>query len=149
MKFKLCYKEYDYKITWSAKRDFKRETGRGLWSTLQGLFKVVRAISNENGADENDLMAAIGEHIDDVVGPTLLWVLAKQCNQLLKIEEIADGCDRVGWRSVSRDSDYAQPYQLVLYKMLHDIDDYYESEAIQAKKDLCPSEEGQDLKTSK
>jgi hypothetical protein len=144
MKFKLCYKEYDYKITWSAKRDFKRETGRGLWSTLQGVMGIVHA--NKGGSVFN-LMSEIGKHIDDVDGPILLYTLAKQCNASLQISEIADACDRVGWRPVENDNEYAQPYTLVLYTMLLDIDSMYEQEAIQAKKDLCPSEVGQDLKT--
>jgi hypothetical protein len=146
MKFKLCYKEYDYKITWSAKREFKRETGRGLWSTLQGLMVIVQA--NKDGPVFN-LMAEIGKHIDDVDGAILLYTLAKQCNASLQLSEIADACDKVGWRPVESDSEYAQPYTFVLYAMLLDVDGMYEEEAIQAKKDLCPSEVGQDLKASK
>ena len=143
MKFKLCYKEYDYKITWSAKRDFKRETGRGLWSTLQGVMVVVHA--NKQSSAFN-LMAEIGKHIDDVDGAILLHALAKQCNSALQLSEIADACDRAGWRPVDDDSEYAQPYTLVLYSIVLDIDAMYQQEAIQAKKDLCPSEEGQDIK---
>ena len=145
MKFKLCYKEYDYKVTWSAKRDFKRETGRGLWSTLQGLMVIVQA--NKDGSAFN-LMAEIGKHIDDVDGAILLYTLAKQCNSSLQLSEIADACDRVGWRPIDDDSEYAQPYPYVLYLMLLDIDEMYQEEAIQAKKDLCPSEVGQDLKAN-
>ena len=146
MKFKLCYKEYDYKITWSAKRDFKRETGRGLWSTLQGLMVIVQA--NKDGSAFN-LMAEIGKHIDDVDGAILLHSIAKQCNSSLQLSEIADACDRVGWRPIDDDSEYAQPYTLVLYSIVLDIDSMYEEEAIQAKKDLCPSSVGQDLKAKK
>lgn len=146
MKFKLCYKEYDYKITWSAKRDFKRETGRGLWSTLQGVINVVHA--NKTTSAFN-LMAEIGKHIDDVDGAILLHTLAKQCNSALQLSEIADACDRAGWRPVDDDSEYAQPYTLVLYAMVLDIDALYQTEAIQAKKDLCPSAEGQDTETVK
>ena len=146
MKFKLCYKEYDYKVTWSAKRDFKRETGRGLWSTLQGLMVIVQA--NKDGSAFN-LMAEIGKHIDDVDGAILLYTLAKQCNSSLQLSEIADACDRVGWRPVEDDSEYAQPYPYVLYLMLLDIDEMYQEEAIQAKKDLCPSAVGRDLKDNK
>lgn len=135
MNFKLCYKDYDYKITWSAKREFKRETGRGLWSTLQGIMGVVR--DNSDGSTL-DLMAAIGKHIDDVDGAILLWVLAKQCNSSLQLSEIADGCDRVGWRPVDH-GDYAQPYTFILYSIVLAVDEMYEQEAIQAKKDLCPS----------
>ena len=146
MKFKLCYKQYDYKITWSAKRDFKRETGRGLWSTLQGLMVIVQA--NKDGSAFN-LMAEIGKHIDDVDGAILLHSIAKQCNSSLQLSEIADACDRVGWRPVDDDSEYAQPYTLVLYAIVLDIDQMYQEEAIQAKKDLCPSSVGQDLKANK
>jgi|TARA_R110002124_G_scaffold78974_2_gene210412 hypothetical protein len=141
MKFSLCYKDYDYKVTWAAKREFKRETGRGLWSTIQGVMGIVHANSKMPALD---LMAAIGKHIDDVDGAILLWVLAKQCNSALTLAEIADACDRVGWRPVSSDSAYAQPYTYVIYLMLLDIDKMYEEEAIKAKKDLCPSEDGQD-----
>jgi hypothetical protein len=146
MKFKLCYKEYDYKVTWSAKRDFKRETGRGLWSTLQGIMPIIQA--NREGSVFN-LMAEIGKHIDDVDGPILLYTLAKQCNVALQMSEIADACDRVGWRPTENDNDYAQPYTFVLYNILLEIDTMYEQEAIQVKKDLCPSEVGQDLKAKK
>jgi len=145
MKFKLCYKEYDYKITWSAKRDFKRETGRGLWSSLQGLLFIVQ--ENKGGSVFN-LMSEMGKHIDDVEGAILLHSLAKQCNSSLQLSEIADACDRVGWRPVNDDSDYAQPYTLVLYSMVLDIDAMYQQEAIKAKKDLCPSSVGQDIKTN-
>lgn len=146
MKFSLCYKDYEYKITWEAKREFKRETGRGLWSTLQGVMGVVH--ENREGS-VLDLMAAIGRHVDDVDGAILLWVLAKQCNSVLTLSEIADGCDRVGWRPVSDDSAYAQPYTYVLYSMLLDIDAMYETEAIKAKKSLCHSEAKQDSKPAK
>ena len=137
MQFKLCYKDYDFKLTWAAKREFKRETGRGLWSTLQGVF----AVANKNkGASTWDLLCAIGEHIDDVDGATLLWVLAKQCNSTLQISEIADACDRVGWRPVDEGSEHAQPYTYVLYDIVLQIDKMYQEEAIKAKKDLCHQE---------
>lgn len=141
MNFSLCYKDYDYKVTWAAKREFKRETGRGLWSTIQGVMSVVH--DNSDGS-AFDLMSAIGKHIDDVDGAILLWVLAKQCNSALTLAEIADACDRVGWRPVSSDSNYAQPYTYVIYSILLDIDKMYEEEAIKAKKLLCPFEVGQD-----
>ena len=146
MNFKLCYKEYDYKITWSAKRDFKRETGRGLWSAIQGVMGIVH---EHNKGSAFNLMAEIGRHIDDVDGPILLHTLAKQCNPSLQLSEIADACERAGWRPVDDDSEYAQPYTLVLYSIVLDIDAMYQQEAIQAKKDLCPSEDGQDIKTAK
>jgi len=141
MRFSLCYKEYDYKITWAAKREFKRETGRGLWSTLQAVMGIVHA--NKDGT-VMDLMAAIGKHIDEVDGAMLLWVMAKQCNSALTLAEIADGCDRVGWRPVSEDSEYAQPYTYILYSIVLQVDEMYEQEAIKAKKLLCPCEGGQD-----
>jgi hypothetical protein len=140
MKFKLCYKEYDYKITWSAKREFKRETGRGIWSTLQGIMPIVHA--TEGGSVFNRC-AEIGKHIDDVNGPILLYILAKQCNASLQLSEIADACDRVGWRPIDSNEKHAQPYTYVLYQMVLDVDAWYQSEAIQVKKDLCPSEVGQ------
>ena len=137
MNFKLCYKEYDFKVTWSAKRDFKRETGRGLWSTLQGVYRVM--IENKD-KPVLSRMEAVGLHIDEVDAATLLWCLAKQCNSSLKINEIADACDRMGWRPSDGD-EWAQPYPYVLYKMMSDIDAMYAQEAIQAKKDLCHTEE--------
>lgn len=145
MNFKLCYKDYDYKVTWAAKREFKRETGRGLWSTLQG---VIRVYNDNSDGSVIDLMAAIGKYIDDVDGAILLWVLAKQCNSALQLSEIADACDRVGWRPTD-DGEYAQPYTFVIYAMVLEIDKMYQQEAIQAKKDLCPSGGEQDSKKTK
>lgn len=145
MNFKLFYKDYDYKITWSAKREFKRETGRGLWSTLQGIIRVY----NENlDGSINNLMEALGKHIDEVDGAILLWVLAKQCNSALQLSEIADACDQVGWRPTEK-GEYAQPYTFILYSIVLEVDKMYQQEAIQAKKRFAPSEGEQDSKPTK
>ena len=141
MKFKLCYKEYEYKITNAAKREFKRETGRGLWSTLQGVFNIV---NTNKGKDEMVMCEEVGKHVDDVDGAILLYTLAKQCNSTLKLDEIADGCDRVGWRSYGSADEWAQAYTYILYTMVLDVDQWYEEEAIKAKKASCHSEAEQD-----
>jgi len=137
MQFKLFYKSYDYKVTWAAKRDFKRETGRGLWSTLMGVINVVHA---NKGVPTLKLMEAISNHVDDIDGSILLWCLAKQCNSAITLNEISDACDRSGWRPVSDDGEYAQPYCYVLYALALEVDRVYQEEAIQSKKDFCHSE---------
>jgi len=135
MKFSLCYKDYDYKLTWSAKREFKRETGRGLWPVLLGVYNIV---VKHQGSPIMELLQAISEHVDDIDGAFLLWTIAKQCNSSLTLDEITDGVERVGWRQAEIDSEYAKPYTLILYEITHQIDELYEKEAKQAKKDLCP-----------
>ncbi len=131
MKFSLFYKDYDFKVSWSAIRAFKAETGRGLWSTLQGVLRVAR--ENSDGSAWNQL-EAIGRHVDEVDGSILLWLLAKECNSTLQLSEINDAVMNSGWKPVSEDSEFAQPYTYVLYKMVLAIDKQYEDEAIKAKK---------------
>ncbi len=138
MQFKLFYKGYDYKVTWSAKRDFKRETGRGLWPTLMGVINVMHENKDSSVLKR---LEEVSKHIDDIDGAILLWCLAKQCNSMLTLNEISDACDRSGWRPVSEDGDYAQPYTYILYMLALEVDKMYQEEAIQAKKDLCHSKE--------
>lgn len=140
MEFKLFYKSYPFKVTWAAKRDFKRETGRGLWPTLMGVINVM--IKNKDKSILERLQA-VSEHVDEIDGAILLWCLAKQCNNALTLNEIADACERSGWRPVDSDSDYAQPYTYVLYTLALTIDKVYQEEAIKSKKDLCHSSEEQ------
>jgi len=135
MDFKLCYKSYPFKVTWAAKREFKRETGRGLWSTIQGILPIM---ANSKELSVSDRMQKVSEYIDEVDGTILLWILAKQSNSTLQLSEIADAVERVGWRPIGGD-EFAQPYTYVLYDILHTIDRAYEIEAKQPKKDLCPS----------
>jgi len=135
MEFKLHYKTYPFKVTWAAKRDFKRETGRGLWSTIQGILPIM---ANNPEMSVSDKMQKVSEYIDCVDGPILLWTLAKQCNSTLQLDEIVDAVERSGWRPVGG-GEYAQPYTYVLYEILHTLDKAYELEAKKPKKDLCPS----------
>ena len=134
MEFDLFYKKYPYKVSWDAKRQFKRETGRGLWSTIQGILPIIQA-NNELGTDA--VLREIGNFIDDVDGAILLWVLAKQMNSTLQLSEVSDAIERSGWRSVEDDTEMAQPYTYVLYKIMHQLDEHYELEAKKAKKEQC------------
>ena len=87
MDFNLCYKSYPFKVTWAAKREFKRETGRGLWSTIQGILPIM---ANSKELSVSDRMQKVSEYIDEVDGTILLWILAKQSNSTLQLSEIVD-----------------------------------------------------------
>jgi len=134
MKFSLFYKDYDFKVNFSAMREFKQETGRGLWSSIQGVLVAAR-----KSDDVWEQLFNIGKHIDELDGAMLLWIIAKQCNNTLQLSEIEDAVIRCGWKPVDSSDKRAQPYTHVLYSIVLQLDQQYEREAIKAKKDLCDS----------
>ena len=138
MKFKLLYKEYDFKITWGAKVEFNRETGLDLWSTLQTALLI--AMSHE-GSDI-ELTQKIGKEVGEINAVHLLYAIAKPMNSNLKFSEISDAVNKSGWREVEEIvSEWHLPYPRILQKIGLDVDDQYSKEGIQAKKDLAPSQE--------
>ena len=122
MKFKLCGKEYPYKMTLKAMKLFKDETGQDLWCSL---LKVMRAYLNsmEKGASVLDTSIAIQEEVDALTAANILYSLAKQEDKCVELAEIEDAVARIGWMPFSGEGgEYTQPFTLILFSVAQSID---------------------------
>ena len=115
----------------SAMKKFKSATGRDLWFTL---VSFLECYTENIDKPVLTLMKSLYECIDFETASHVLHVLAQEEDKFIELEQIQDSMFRVGWRPVSdENSDFIQPYPLILTAIANDIDKQF-SEAINVKK---------------
>lgn len=130
MKFKLCYKEYDCKISLGAMKRFKEATGKDLWHVLTSFIieyserndeSIMKTCSHMYGVCSFDTAA------------NLFYSLAKECNSALTIEEIEDAMFHVGWLPTDRDGDMSEPWPMVMVLLAADVNKYFNEITLKKK----------------
>lgn len=104
-----------------AMRQFKKATGQDLWHTLMHLLEVY--IKNRECQNIFELMRKLTGVVDFETASHLLYCLVKQEDKCVELQQIQDAMFRVGMRPVeTADSDFCQPYPMVLVEVAHEID---------------------------
>lgn len=119
---KLCYKEYPYKMSLGAMKEFKKATGKDLWHTLLSMIEVYIA------TEESPLITrlrALYETLDFETAAYAFHCLIKQENKSIPLSEIEDSMFRVGWMPTDRDGDASEPWPFVMVKLAYDIDSHF------------------------
>lgn len=132
MQVNLCYKTYPFKMSLQAMRDFKRATGKDLWYTLVNLLEVY--FSNLD-KPVLTLLKALYETVDFETASHAIHCLIKAEDKSIELEQIQDAMFRVGWRPIEDDdSEYRQPYPIVLVQMSKAVDEQLSDEVNVKKK---------------
>lgn len=133
MEFKLCYKNYPFKMSLSAMREFKNRTGKDLWFTLLSFLECY--VSNMNAAPLT-LMSKLAGCVDFETASEVFYCLVKGAESGIELEQIQDAMFRVGWRPVeSNNSEFIEPYPLVLVGIATQIDTQFKNEIPVKKKE--------------
>lgn len=90
MNFTLCYKQYDYEITFNACREFKRETGKCLLDFLCVAYSAYHHASQAGGSLMDRAIAMYKDCPSDDAA-FALYVMAKEKASSLTYDEIWDG----------------------------------------------------------
>ena len=118
---KLCYKEYDYKITNGACKSFFDKTGLDLQIVL------AEYIAENYAHPEQTLlqrMVTLGKlHSRDIVNHALYAVI-KPCHSEVSLDEICDATYRIGWQLSERPDDMSEPYPVVMWNLALDYNEY-------------------------
>lgn len=132
MNVNLCYKSYPFKMSLQAMRDFKRATNKDLWFTLVSVLEVYFANLDKPVLT---LLKALYEAVDFETASYAIHYLIKAEDKSIELEQIQDAMFRVGWRPVEDDdSEYRQPYPIVLVQMSKAIDSQLSDEVDVKKK---------------
>ena len=123
MKFKLFYKEYEYKQNLKAIKQFKEATGLDLWSTLTSFMGVFLDCRSED-VSVSVTMKRLANIIGFVDAAQLFYCLAKQ-DSSLSIDEIEDAMFHAGILSSDAEHDMREPYPFVIYQVCVDIHNYH------------------------
>ena len=128
---KLCYKEYTYKMSLGAMKQFKQATGKDLWCTLLQ-FMECYALSNEDATLVR--IRKLYEVLDFETAAQLFHALIRAGNKSIPIEEIEDGMFKVGWLPSERADNMSEPWPLVLVLLSHEINKQFTADASELKK---------------
>lgn len=113
-------------------RDFKRATDKDLWFTLVSVLEVYFANLDKPVLT---LLKALYEAVDFETASVAIHCLIKAEDKSIELEQIQDAMFRVGWRPVEDDdSEYRQPYPIVLVQMAKAVDQQLSDEVNVKKK---------------
>ena len=138
MIFRLCFKDYKFKPSIKAMKDFKEATGKDLWSSL---VAYMGTFTNSRASDDSvaDTMAKLAQVLDFTDAAILFYCLAVQENKALQLAEIEDACFHAGILPSQRADDMSEPYPFVLYRLALDVQKYHVEETLDEKKTLAAS----------
>lgn len=128
---KLCFKEYPYKMTLGAMKQFKQATNKDLWCTLLQFM--------ENFRDNASLstiarMQKLYEVVDFETASHVFHSLIRAEDTSIPLVEIEDAMFRVGWLPTERPGDMSEPWPLVMVGLANEISKQFESDTSEAKK---------------
>ncbi len=130
MIIKLCYKEYPFKMSIGAIKEFKQSTGLDLWYTL---ITFLEAFVDSKSMDELARDRYLNSMLDFEDAAVLFHTIIRQEDKSIPLEEIQDAMFRVGWRTNENTTDMSEPYPKIMAKVAFDVDDYFQELSLKKK----------------
>ena len=119
---KLCYKEYDWKISGGACKSFFDKTGLD----LQTVFcDYIEASIEADGKSLLSKMQIYSRLYSRDIASKALYSIIKPVNDGVSIAEIDDATYRVGWIIRDRPDDLSEPWPFVMLDTAFKINDYF------------------------
>ena len=119
MNVKICYKDYELKLTLEAMKKFKQKTGKDLWFTILSVYEAWLL-----NTEDKHLLTMMKSLVSKCDFETACYAVHSMCvDNVVSFEEIQDALFRSGWRPVEGvDSDYLTPYPLLLAHISQQMD---------------------------
>lgn len=134
MRIKLCYKEYNAKISLKACKVFFDETGLDLQTVF---MRYIAHCSKTQGMLLAERLVSFSElYTRDIASKALHSVII---DDNIPLAEIEDATYRVGWLESGRDDDISEPWAMVMLSTALQINDYFTKELAVKKLDTSDS----------
>lgn len=119
---KLCYKEYDFKISLNACKVFYDQTGLDLQTVF---MKYISFCSKTKDMSLMERLVAFSEVYSRDIASKALYVIIKEAQDGISLAEIEDATYRVSWLINTKDNDISEPWPLVMLDVALQINDYF------------------------
>lgn len=134
---KLCYKEYDVKMSLGAIKYFKQKTGKDLWGVLLALLQTYIETERESIVYR---MRKLYETVDFETASHMFKAIIDTPDKRYPIEEIQDAMYRVGWRITDDSDEMSEPWPFVAVAAAYEIDEQF-ADTVSSKKKADTSEQ--------
>ena len=128
---KLCYIEYEWKLSKGACKSFSDKTGLDLY-TVFGDY--VDASFDLVGKNLIQVMQAYAKLYPKKIADQAFYSIINAANPEVKLNEIEDATYRVSWQLSDRPDDLSEPWPVVMYQTALSINKYL-NENLPKKKD--------------
>jgi hypothetical protein len=132
----LCYKQYPAKMSLGAMEYYDEATGRDLWGDLLKYLEMWQKLS---GGTIIELTAGMHEVMSFKNASHIFHSVIRQEDSSRSLAEIRDAMFAVGWLPTDDDTNMAEPWPLVMYKVALDINK--QMSEFSKKKKLANSEQ--------
>lgn len=122
MELKLCYKSYDFNVTLGACKSFYDQTGKDLQSVL---LKYLSSCASTGDQTLTDRMISFHDVCSFEDASILVSCLVKSEQKEIPLSEIQDGMFRSGWLPNDHDTEYLQPWPLLLVDIATKVNKYF------------------------
>ena len=130
---KLCYKEYDWKLSNGACKSFFDKTGLDL-QTVFGDY--IEASLETNGKSLISRMQIFSRLYSRDIASKALFSIIKPVNDGVPLSEIEDATYRVSWMVSDRPDDLSEPWPIVMFHTALQINDYFNANIPKKKADI-------------
>jgi len=121
MMIKLCYKEYEWKLTQGACKSFFDKTGLDLYTVFGDYIDASFGLAGKNLIE---VMQAYSKLYSRDIANKAFYSIINAANTDVKINEIEDATYRVSWQLSDRPDDLSEPWPIVMYNTALEINDY-------------------------
>lgn len=129
---KLCYKEYDYKITLGACKSFFEQTGKDLQYSL---LLYLEACTTSKELPTISRLRVFHGLLSFKDASILLHSVIKQASDGVPLAEIQDAMYRVSWMPTESEDGLCEPWPLVMVELATEANIYF-SEIAKKKADI-------------
>ena len=119
---KLCYKEYDYKITLGACKYFFEQTGKDLQHSLLLYLEACTTSRDMEMISRLRLFHGLLSFKDASV---LFYAVIKQASDGVSLQEIQDSMYRVSWMPTESEDGLCEPWPLVMLELSTSANKYF------------------------
>ena len=117
---KLCYKEYEWKITLGACKYFYEQTGKDLQHSL---LLYLEACSTSRNMDSISRLRLFLLSFKDA--SVLFYSVIKQATEGVSLSEIQDAMYRVSWMPSESEDGLCEPWPLIMLNLSTDANTYF------------------------
>lgn len=119
---KLCYKEYEFKITLGACKYFFEQTGKDLQHSLLLYLEACATSKDMEMISRLRLFHGLLSFKDASI---LFYSVIKQASDGVSLAEIQDAMYRVSWMPTESDDGLCEPWPLIMVSLATEANEYF------------------------
>ena len=125
---KLCYKEYQVKMSLGAMKQFKQATGKDLWCSL--LLFLEAFYGHKKGDSTLSLCTSLYKVMDFETASHVFHSLINASGEKVSLDELEDAMFRVGWLPSTKDDDFGEPWPMIMVALASECDQQLKAQEV-------------------